>query len=211
LLSSSVLKEEFFGDVLMGILSSEIDNLKLLLAIKSGSFTSCFKSNFKINTVIDDDMKGVGELLDFIAVADYFNLTNVVWLEDSVSLDDLPDGFFCFGESGVLGWDSGVVFDFELLGNILKHINILIIKHILISINSWSSRLSQDRKHWWNLMTFDLNKEWDSDIAKDFCSQGDVHNLSAVWWNDASFFVGSIDSNSLGCLILRDDFVSSLE
>jgi len=60
-------------------------------------------------------------------------------------------------------------------------------------------------------MPFDLNKEWDSDFGKDFGSQRDVHNLSAVWWNDASSFVGSIDSYSLGCLILRDDFVSSLE
>lgn len=77
-----------------------------MLAVKCGSFSSCFKSNLKIDTIIDNDMKGVSELLDFIAVADYFNLTNVIRLEDSVSLDDLPDAFFCFGESCVLGWDS---------------------------------------------------------------------------------------------------------
>ena len=113
-----------------------------------------------------------------------------------MSLDDLPDTFLCFGEGGVFSWDSRIVLDFKLLGNILEDIDIFVVKRILISINSWSCRLSQDSKHWWNLVTFNLNKEWDSNIAQDFCSQRNVNNLGAVWWNDTSFFVGSVDSNS---------------
>jgi hypothetical protein len=164
LLSASVLEEEFLGDILVSILGSKINNFQWLLAVKSRSFASCFEGNFKIHTVVDDDVKRIGELLNLVSVTDNLNLTFITRLENSVSLDDLPDTFFLLGESCIFGWDLGVVSDFECFSDILENVNILIIKNLLISINCWSGRHGQNRKHWWNLMSFDLHEKWNSNI-----------------------------------------------
>jgi hypothetical protein len=123
----------------MSILSAKIDCLQNLLTEKCGSFSSCFKLDFKINTIVDNDVKSITVLCDVIGVTHDFNLTFIIWLEDSVSLNDFPDALFLFGESRVLSWNLGLILDLKLLGNIFKNIDISIVKYFLVSLNIWSS------------------------------------------------------------------------
>ena len=123
----------------MGVLSTKIDNLEWLFAIKSRSFTSSFKLDFKIDTVVDDDMKSITVLCDIVGVTDNFNFTFIVRLKSSMSLNNFPDALFLFGECCVLSWNLGLIRDLKLLGNILEYFNILVVKNFLISFDVWSS------------------------------------------------------------------------
>jgi len=123
----------------MGVLSSKIDNLEWLFAIKSRSFTSGFKLDFKIDTIVDDDMKSITVLCDIVGVTDYFNLTFIVRLKNSMSLNNFPDALFLFCKSCVLSWNLRLVLDLKLLGNILEYLNILVVKNFLVSFDVWSS------------------------------------------------------------------------
>jgi hypothetical protein len=123
----------------MGVLSTKIDNLEWLFAIKSRSFTSSFKLDFKIDTVVDDDMKSITVLCDIVGVTDNFDFTFIVRLKNPMSLNNFPDALFLFGECCVLSWNLGFIRDLKLLCNILEYFNILVVKNFLISFDVWSS------------------------------------------------------------------------
>ena len=102
-LAATVLKEELLCDDFVGVLCSKINVTKILFAEKSRAGTFSLKINFKVDTVIDNDMKFVLELLNFISVAHNINNFFFVRLQDTVSLDNFPDGFFVLGKSSELG------------------------------------------------------------------------------------------------------------
>jgi hypothetical protein len=83
-------------------------------------------------------MKSITVLSDVIGAAYDLNLSFIVWLEDSMSLDNFPDAFFLFGESSVLSWNFGLILDLKLLGNIFENIDISVVEHFLVSLNIWS-------------------------------------------------------------------------
>jgi len=84
-------------------------------------------------------MESVLELLHFIGIADHFDLPLVIWLEDSVSLNDLPNALFLFGEGSVLGWDFRLVLDGQFLCVILQNLHITVVKLLFVSFDERTS------------------------------------------------------------------------
>jgi hypothetical protein len=80
-------------------------------------------------------MESVTVLSDVVGAAHDFNLTFIVWLEDSMSLDYFPDALFLFGESCVLSWNLRLILDLELLGNVFENIDISVVKYFLVSLD----------------------------------------------------------------------------
>jgi len=89
----------------MGVFCTKVDCLERVFTVQGRTYTFCSESDFKIHSIIDDDVKSVLELLDLIGVTNNLNLALITRLEYSLSLDDLPDAFFLLGEGRVLSWD----------------------------------------------------------------------------------------------------------
>jgi hypothetical protein len=57
------------------------------------------------------------------------------------------------------------------------------------------------------MMALHLDVEWDANSAENLCSEGNIDYLRALGVDDTALFVGSVDCDSLGLVILRDDLV----
>ena len=102
MLAATILQEELFGYDLVGVFGSEVNVFQILLAVQRRANTFSSQANFKVDSVVDDDVESVLEFLDFISIAYYIDNFVFVRLEDAVSLDDLPDAFFVFCKGSVL-------------------------------------------------------------------------------------------------------------
>ena len=123
-LSATVLKEELSGNMFVGVLSSEVNIpgeiglwlvINSLLAVESSSNTFGLELNLYVNAVIDDDVKGILELLNFISRAYDSDLLFFFSLDDAVALNYFPDRVLVLGKGGVLSVNLTDVCDRELL------------------------------------------------------------------------------------------------
>jgi hypothetical protein len=122
-LAATVFQEELLDDVFVCVFSPEVDDLEEvlflfdlfgfleLLAVKSRACASDTEWYFFVTAIADDNMKSVIKLLNFIGDTEDIDGLGLTRLEHVVTLDDLPDGFFLFGERGVLSLDFGCVGD----------------------------------------------------------------------------------------------------
>ena len=108
----------------VGVLSSEVNIpgeiglwlvINSLLAVESSSNTFGLELNLYVNAVIDDDVKGILELLNFISRAYDSDLLFFFSLDDAVALNYFPDRVLVLGKGGVLSVNLTDVCDRELL------------------------------------------------------------------------------------------------
>jgi len=75
----------------VGIFGSKVDVTKILFAVQSRANTFCSKIYFQVDTVVNDDVKFVLKLLNFISVTNNINNFLLVRFENTMSLDNLPN------------------------------------------------------------------------------------------------------------------------
>jgi len=73
-LSASVFEEEGLWHIFMSIFSTKINQLKLFFAKEGKTDTLGSESDFLVNTIVDNNMKCILELLSLIRLTDNFNL-----------------------------------------------------------------------------------------------------------------------------------------
>ena len=95
----------------MGVFCLKVDNVERVLAVESGACSFGPESHFKINSVVDDDVESILEFLNFVSIANYIDLTFIVWLKHSVPLDDLPDALLVLCEGGILSRNLRFILD----------------------------------------------------------------------------------------------------
>ena len=57
----------------MGILNPKVDVWKAFFTEESWANTTSLKANLEIHTIVDDDMEGVLEALDFVGITHNFD------------------------------------------------------------------------------------------------------------------------------------------
>jgi hypothetical protein len=107
----------------VGVFSSKVDVLALLQLFAEESIPGAprMQIDLQVDSVVDDDVEFVLELLHLIGIAADINHLLLVGLEDAVALDDFPDGLLVFGESCVFGVDLGLILDSDLLILVLQN------------------------------------------------------------------------------------------
>jgi len=206
LLPATVLKEELFWNNLVGVLSSEVDVSKILLTVQRGADTFGGQTDFKVNSIVDDDVEGVLEFLDFISVAHYVNHFVFVWLEDTVSLHDLPDAFFVLCKGSVLCVNLRLITNFDFFGVISEHFDIVVVNFTAVDRYDWANRHSDDCKHDRYGLALKFDKQWNADTVQDLCLQTYLHDLCGVGLDDTALDVGFVGCNALALVILGHNF-----
>jgi hypothetical protein len=113
LFPSSIFKEKFFCNVLMCIFGSKTYNFKIwCFAIESWPYTFSFKWYFKVLAIVDNNVKSILKFHYLICITNNFNLSSLIWLQNSMSLNDLPDAFFLFSKSSVFSLNLWIICDF---------------------------------------------------------------------------------------------------
>lgn len=118
----------------MGVFCLKVDSGETVLAVESRTCSFGPEGYFKINSVVDDNMESILEFLNFVSIANYVNLTLIVWLKHSVPLNDLPDALLVFCEGGVLSRNLRLILDSKFLSLVCKHLHAAVIKLISISL-----------------------------------------------------------------------------
>ena len=110
---------------LIGVLRTEVDVVHCIVLYKeSVSSTLGLKLHLNIHTIVDNDMKRVLEPLDFISNATHSDGLLFLGLNDTIPLDDFPDGILIFGERGILGINLTNICNFECLALVIKHFHL---------------------------------------------------------------------------------------
>lgn len=125
----------------MGILCSKIDVLEVLLAEERRADTFGLQIDFEVDTVVNNDVEFVLELLYFISVANNVYYFFFVRLENTVSLHHFPDGLLVLGEGCVLCINFGFVGDSDFLCVISKHLDIAVIDILTVNSDYWADRV----------------------------------------------------------------------
>jgi len=135
LLAASVLEEVLLWHNPVGVFSSEINVFHVLLAMQGITGTLCCEANLEIDTIVNNDVKSICELLDFISIADDIHNLFFVWLQDTMALNDLPNAFLQFSEGSVFRINLTLVANTDFLHFILKDLNVSIVN--FSTINSY--------------------------------------------------------------------------
>jgi hypothetical protein len=106
----------------MSVFGAEVDLAQVsLLTEKCGTLASSSQSNFKVLTIVDDDVKRVSELHDFVSIANYLNLSFFIRFQLTISLYDFPNSVLQLRESRVLSYDLRFVVNLECLWYIFQN------------------------------------------------------------------------------------------
>lgn len=198
-LATSVLKEELFGNILVSVLSTEIYTSLVFESLAREGVSNTFSSevNLFVLTVVDDNVKGVLEFLNFISITDHLDHLGLVGFEDSMALDDLPDTLLQLCKGGVLGFDLRFILDADSLGVVSEDTDVSVVNVGLVYLDDGSDRLSHDVEEHWHGVTLKLDEHANADCLKNLCSQLESDSACRVGLDHTTHDVSFVGTNSL--------------
>ena len=177
-LSASIFEEELSWDIFVGVFCTKVDVFEIFLAPEGRSGTFSSESYLKVHSIVDDDMQGICESLNFISSADYFDKFIFFRLEYAMPLYNLPNTFFVLGKSRIFCINLGLVLDSDLLDVVSQNFNCAIIELILIYRDYGSDRVSYDDNHRVDVVSIKFNDEVGSHCTKYFGLELQIYCLS---------------------------------
>jgi hypothetical protein len=195
----------------VSILSAKVNLVEVIFAEQSGPGTFRPQCNFQVNAIIDNNVQSVLKLLHLISITHYIQLLLLVRVEHPVSLHHLPHTLLILSECCVLRGYLRVILDDQLLRIVFEHLHIVIFEFGLIDGDDGPDGVGYDSELEGDRVALDLHEEGDADVLEDFGLQGDVHYLRGLRVDDSHLLVGGVDCDSLGLIVLGDDFILGFE